>query len=371
MKKTHVYQMLFALTAMSLLCGCTAGGENRMEGTGAEITETQETEKDDARFAAYNGFAYTEESGQKKYILETQNGVRLHCQFQSGSEEYGEVIYDLELSGGEGASAEVTHVTQEQGEDLTPSFTKFEFAFYPEKVVMTVERNADLLAGGDSDNLQTGTYTLLASDWTPDTTETTEAKDILAPYQSIELGAMARAYYLKEQNFLAPELECVENDDGTTTIHLYEIVSDDGEMIHTGTSAWYTVDAYGRGKDDIMGNAVKFPAMSLGRLAEYMETPVELTYSEAGEAYNEWQITDAATMDACMQALKQLAVGKEAELRAADAGETLTFRMADGSTWTLTFEAGKLLRNDICYETEGWRDVQNTLWDYLSEEGLR
>lgn len=364
MKMTHICRMFTVLAAISLLCGCIAKEENMAAGT-------TETEKVDDRFAAYNGFAYTEESGQKKYILETQGGVRLRCQFQSGSEEYGEVIYDLELSGGEGASAEATHVTQEQGADLTPSFSKFSFVFYPEKVVMTVEGNTDLLAGGDSDNLQTGTYTLLASDWTPDTSTTTEKENILAPYQSVELGAMARVYYLKETNFLAPELECVQNDDGTTTIHLFEIMADDEETSHTGTSAWYTVDGYGKGQDDVMGNTVELPALSLGEIAEYVGTPVSLAYSEDGEAHNEWQITDAATIDACQQALKQLIIGEETELRAADAGETLVFQMADGSTWTLDFEAGSLLRNGKCYETEGWKKARNILQDYLTEEGLR
>ena len=355
MKKKIIGRSLFILAVAGLLCSCGTTGE-----------------KADTRFAAYNGFAYTEESGQKKYILETENDVRLHCYFQSGSEAYEEVIYDLEFSKEEGNSAEVTRVMQEQGEDLTPSFTKFSFVFYPEKVVMTVERNTDLMAGGDSDNLQTGTYTLLASDWTQDTSEVTaEKQDVLAPYQSVELGAMARAYYLKENNFLAPEMECVENEDGTTTIHLYEIVEDDEETSHTGTSAWYTVDRYGKGKDDVLGNTVELPAMSLGEIVEYMETPTALIYSEDGESHNEWQITDISTIDACLQAVKQLSIGEETELRAADAGETLAFQMADGNSWTLDFEAGNLLRNGSCYETEGWKDVQNILWDYLTEEGLR
>ena len=136
-------------------------------------------------------------------------------------------------------------------------------------------------------------------------TEKAEKEDArLAPYQSVELAAIARAYYLKENHFLASEVECVKNDDGTTTIHLYEIVEDDEKVSHTGTSAWYTVDGYGKGKDDVMGNTVEFPAMSLGEIAQYVKTPIALTYSEEGEAHNEWQITDAATIDACMKALK-------------------------------------------------------------------
>ena len=110
--------------------------------------------------------------------------------------------------------------------------------------------------------------------------------------------------------------------------------------------------------------------MSLSEIAEYVKTPIALTYSEEGEAHNEWQITDAATIDACMKALKQLVVGEETELRTMDAGETLVFQMADGNTWTLDFEAGNLLRNNTCYETGGWKKVQNIIRDYLTEEGL-
>ena len=61
----------------------------------------------------------------------------------------------------------------------------------------------------------------------------------------------------------------------------------------------------------------------------------------------------------------------ETELRTMDAGETLAFQMADGNVWTLDFEAGNLLRNNTCYETEGWKNVQNVIRDDLTEEGLR
>lgn len=103
----------------------------------------------------------------------------------------------------------------------------------------------------------------------------------------------------------------------------------------------------------------------------YKGISIALTYSEEGEAHNEWQITDAATIDACMKALKQLVVGEETELRTMDVGETLAFQMADGNVWTLDFEAGNLLRNNTCYETEGWKNVQNVIRDDLTEEGLR
>ena len=111
--------------------------------------------------------------------------------------------------------------------------------------------------------------------------------------------------------------------------------------------------------------------MSLGEIAEYVKTPIVLTYNEEGEAYNEWKITDAATINACIQAISQINVGEETELRTMDAGETLVFQMADGNTWTLDFEAGNLLRNNTCYETDGWKKVQNIIRDYLTEEGLQ
>ena len=177
--------------------------------------------------------------------------------------------------------------------------------------------------------------------------------------------------YLKENNYLAPEVECLKNDDGTTTLHLYEIVKDDDESSHTVTSAWYTVDEYGKGEDDILGNTVEFPNMSLGKIAEYVKTPIALTYNEEGETHNEWKITDAATINACIQAISQINVEEETELRTMDAGETLVFQMADGNTWTLDFEAGNLLRNNTCYETDGWKKVQNIIRDYLTEEELQ
>ena len=53
------------------------------------------------------------------------------------------------------------------------------------------------------------------------------------------------------QGILFPNgVEVIDNGNGTFTIHLYEIVDLDG-LKHTATSAWYTVDAYGVGRNDI------------------------------------------------------------------------------------------------------------------------
>ena len=372
MKKTFLYCLLCILTAAAFLPGCN---KTSADGPAANTAAAQadSAERGNSRFSDYDGFAFIGKDGRKKYVLEAQNGVRLHCYFRTDPGEYEETVYDLELTGGRASSADAVRVAQEQAGDQTPSFKKFSFAFYPDKVIMTVERNTDMMAGGDSDNLQTGTYTLLAADAIPWTTAAESEKKenpIPPPYQGIELAAMARAYYFKEYNFLAPATEYIENGDGTTAIHLFEIAEDSDGVSHTGTSAWYTVDAYGNGQDDVDGNAVELPALSVAGIIEYMGMPEELSYSEEGEAHSEWQISDPETIDSCMQALKQLEIGDETMLRAADAGETLTFKTADQGTWILNFESGNLLRNGSCYETRGWGRVRNILRDYIKGRDL-
>lgn len=83
-----------------------------------------------------------------------------------------------------------------------------------------------------------------------------------------------------------------------------------------------------------METEVTFPGLSLAELAAYMGTPETLTYVQEAEGRNEWKITDGETIVACLKALEQMKVGEKTDLRAADAGDTLIFTMADGSTWT-------------------------------------
>ena len=78
------------------------------------------------------------------------------------------------------------------------------------------------------------------------------------PYTADELGVMAQQYYMKNNGFFPPKADVTKNADGSFTIHLYEVVDLDG-ITHTATSAWYTVDSFGSGTDDIY------------------ETPVDLT----------------------------------------------------------------------------------------------
>ena len=68
---------------------------------------------------------------------------------------------------------------------------------------------------------------------------------------------MAGKHTSRNFNFEPPETALTDNGDGTYTIHLYELVTLDQGEPHTATSAWYTVDAYGVGINDITGQLVQ------------------------------------------------------------------------------------------------------------------
>ncbi len=100
----------------------------------------------------------------------------------------------------------IEQVTDENGQDLSDSFSMLKFVFEPEQVLLQVERKEERLAGGDSDNIQTGEYILLPLQEIPEKEEKVQT----TPMESGELLAMARAGYEKETGFLAPEAECLD-----------------------------------------------------------------------------------------------------------------------------------------------------------------
>ncbi len=56
------------------------------------------------------------------------------------------------------------------------------------------------------------------------------------PFTEEELGKCAQIYYFVQEGFFPPEVDVEENDDGTFTIYLYEIV-EIGDLAHTASSA--------------------------------------------------------------------------------------------------------------------------------------
>lgn len=194
--------------------------------------------------------------------------------------------------------------------------------------------------------------------------------DSLKPYQVSELIALSRWYCNQRNGYLPPEVEWQENEDGTFLIKLYEFVEDDEGIGHTAISAIYTVDAYGKGKEEIMLEDVEFPEVSIAEIVLYMEEPVELTYIANTEVHKEWNIKNQTVLEECFKALETIKIKEKSDVRTTDAEEILVFKLANGTEWTLTFENGNFRRNSTVYITEGYAKVRKMLIEYLKEEGL-
>lgn len=194
--------------------------------------------------------------------------------------------------------------------------------------------------------------------------------DSLKPYQVSELIALSGWYCNQRNGYLPPEVEWQENEDGTFLIKLYEFVEDDEGIGHTAISAIYTVDAYGKGKEEIMLEDVEFPEVSVAEIVLYMEDPVELTYIANTEVHKEWNIKNQTVLEECFKALESIKIKEKSDVRTTDAEEILVFKLANGTEWTLTFENGNFRRNSTVYITEGYAKVRKMLIEYLKEEGL-
>ena len=184
------------------------------------------------------------------------------------------------------------------------------------------------------------------------------------PYQISELIALSRCYYEQRNGYLPPEVEWKEIEDGTLMIKLYE------DAWHTATSAIYTVNAYGKGKEELMLEDVEFPELSFSEIVLYMAPPAELTYISNTEVHKEWIVNDQPVLQECFKALEAIKIEEKSDVRTADAEEKLVFKLVDGTEWTLTFENGNFMRNSTVYITEGYAKVRKVFKEYLKEEGL-
>lgn len=192
----------------------------------------------------------------------------------------------------------------------------------------------------------------------------------IKPYQVSELIALSRWYYNQRNAYVPSEVEWQENEYGTFMIKLYEDVEDGEGSGHSATSAIYTIDAYGKGKDEVMLEDVEFPEVSVADIVMYMEEPVELTYIANTEAHKEWNIKDQTVLEECFKALETIKIKEKSDVRTTDAEEILVFKLANGTEWTLTFENGNFMRNSTVYTTEGYAKVRKVLKEYLEKEGL-
>ena len=196
-------------------------------------------------------YEYFDADGGRKYWLDTDGeDLKLHAKFISGNPEYYEEVFTLDVDTAEmyGDYALLfKNVYSDRAADVSDRFEFLSLCEVQGAVLLNVKRDEKTLAGGAGDNILTGVYLL-------------EPRTYLCPlengpYSEEELAEWARIRYFEENGFYAPEAEAQKNADGTITTHLFEITETDGTE-HTATSAWYTVDKYGDGVNDITGEKI-------------------------------------------------------------------------------------------------------------------
>lgn len=203
-------------------------------------------------------YQYRENGLRLKYWLDTDGrNLLLHALFRGEGPDFYESVFTLDL-----ASAESTDdrtlvfrkVYDSMGLDVSKRFKALRLVVSDGSLTLEVERDESTMAGGAENNILTGSY-----EFTP---KTVLAPPEPGPYSEAQLGTLAQIYYFTNYGFYPPRAEVAANGDGTYNVHLFEVVSLGG-LTHTATSAWYTVDAYGAGFNDITGEEVSLVPMTL------------------------------------------------------------------------------------------------------------
>ena len=191
-------------------------------------------------------YEYRDNATQVTYRLDPNSeNILLYRIPSSGTEE----VYMLDMATAEFVDDYVMNVYKvydEAGNDVSSKFNSLRLSEVEGALLMVADSNVK----GSNAIIPTNVYLFEPK------TSFVPLKS--GPFTAEELGVMAQQYYMKNNGFFPPEAEVEANRDGSFTIHLYEVVDQDG-VKHTATSAWYTVDQYGVGANDIF------------------ETPVDLT----------------------------------------------------------------------------------------------
>ena len=192
-------------------------------------------------------YLYCQEDGLPKYWLDLSGTLApnavLHCMFISSDPTYYEswFILDLDTATEDEEGIHIHKVLDSHDFDHSNKFTRLCLKRDGDALIMEVERDEKTLAGGAGDNILTGEYRM------------EPIGD--GPFTPKELGKLSQLYYLRKTGFYPPLAELEKNDDGSFSVHLFEVVTLDG-LAHTATSAWYSVDTNGEGVNDITGEAV-------------------------------------------------------------------------------------------------------------------
>ena len=218
-------------------------------GSGDNIQTGIYTMEPCAADASYECF---DENGNLQYwmIPNEAGDVEVHgAVFRGGDPETYEEVYVLDRATSVQSNEYVTNYTTiyRNGSDVSRLFKSVVLSQVQSSYLLTV-RPADSSAGSPDSTILSGTYTF------DPFVRFVPAEP--GPYSEETLGLLARQYYFLENLFYPPEAEVSANEDGSFTIHLYETVEQDGLPAHTATSAWYTVDAFGVGVNDVTGDEV-------------------------------------------------------------------------------------------------------------------
>ena len=165
-------------------------------------------------------YEYTDEGKLKSQLILNAENAQL-C-FDDGR------IWILETGAGEGNTVSADRIVSQSGEEVPF-----------QSLTLTYDRGVMLLDAKGNDDFS-GIFAY-------------EPRVFLqrSGCGAAEIGRMAQMYYCRRHAFYPPEADVSDNGDGTFTVHLYENVNNGDGSYHTATSAWYTVDDSGAGKDDI------------------------------------------------------------------------------------------------------------------------
>lgn len=243
MKKLSIVFMV-AVLSLFLMAGCS---EEKKDDITANTAP-------DSSYAEYDGYIHRLDNGDLKYQLDTSGDFRMHCFFQYDSPEYQEDIYTITLDDSEPYTMTATKIVDGSGNDITGNFKSLTYTIADGELRMDVVRDESTLAGGESSSIMSGSYVFTPPSGTSSTDSSSKYNEKI--YTSDELGKLAQSYYKKQNGYCPPESAVTKNSDGTFTIQLYEKVDNGDGSYHTSTSAWYTVDQLGRGKNDITEESV-------------------------------------------------------------------------------------------------------------------
>ena len=128
----------------------------------------------------HDAYFYRQEDGQLKYWLDLGGeDIRLHCFFRSGSPDYYEKIYTLfpDTETSQGNTISIREIRVDGSTDISSWFLFMGITFTDDSAVLSVVRDDETLAGGESSNLLTGSYVMTVGrpDSSPKTAATTPA----------------------------------------------------------------------------------------------------------------------------------------------------------------------------------------------------